>query len=121
MTRGSVTISAGDTSPASVPRQCVEAGELSLRYSSSSTSMVRQSCFGLAAVVAHAAVSPKTSSAPADCPNAIVLWNTRYQDTALNQLRDTGFDVHDDHVHRPSPLTYVTRPRWTPDEVPGRG
>jgi len=36
--------------------------------------------------------------------NAIVLWNTRYQDAALNQLRRTGFDVRDDDVQRLSPL-----------------
>lgn len=36
--------------------------------------------------------------------NAIVLWNTRYQDAALNQLRRGGFDVRDDDVKRLSPL-----------------
>ncbi len=36
--------------------------------------------------------------------NAIVLWNTRYQDAALNQLRRSGFDVRDDDVQRLSPL-----------------
>jgi len=36
--------------------------------------------------------------------NAIVLWNTRYQATALNQLRRSGFDVRDDDIQRLSPL-----------------
>ena len=36
--------------------------------------------------------------------NAIVLWNTRYQDAALDQLRRDGHDVHDDDVRRLSPL-----------------
>jgi len=35
--------------------------------------------------------------------NAIVLWNTRYQDAALDHLRD-GHDVRDDDVRRLSPL-----------------
>ncbi len=38
--------------------------------------------------------------------NAIVLWNTRYQDAALNQLRVSGFDVQDDDVRRLSPLEH---------------
>jgi len=36
--------------------------------------------------------------------NAIVLWNTRYQDAALNQLRSNGHPVDDDDVRRLSPL-----------------
>lgn len=36
--------------------------------------------------------------------NAIVLWNTRYQDAALDQLRRDGHDVHRDDVRRLSPL-----------------
>jgi len=36
--------------------------------------------------------------------NAIVLWNTRYQAAALNQLRRSGFDVRDDDIQRLSPL-----------------
>jgi len=36
--------------------------------------------------------------------NAIVLWNTRYQDAALGYLRHTGFDVRDDDIQRLSPL-----------------
>ncbi len=36
--------------------------------------------------------------------NAIVLWNTRYQDAALDQLRRDGHDVHDDDVRRLPPL-----------------
>ncbi len=38
--------------------------------------------------------------------NAIVLWNTRYQDAALNQLRRGGFDVRNEDVQRLSPLGY---------------
>lgn len=36
--------------------------------------------------------------------NAIVLWNTRYQNAAPNQLRRSGLDVHDDDIQRLSPL-----------------
>jgi len=36
--------------------------------------------------------------------NAIVLWNTRYQDAALDQLRRSGLNVLDDDVRRLSPL-----------------
>jgi len=36
--------------------------------------------------------------------NAIVLWNTRYQNAALDQLRRDGHDVRDDDVRRLSPL-----------------
>lgn len=36
--------------------------------------------------------------------NAIVLWNTRYQNAALDQLRRDGHDAHDDDVRRLSPL-----------------
>jgi TnpA family transposase len=36
--------------------------------------------------------------------NAIVLWNSRYQDAALDQLRRSGMDVRDDDVRRLSPL-----------------
>lgn len=38
--------------------------------------------------------------------NAVVLWNTRYQDAALTQLRRDGFDVRDDNIQRLSPLGY---------------
>ncbi len=38
--------------------------------------------------------------------NAIVLWNTLYMDTALNQLRAEGFEVNADDVARLSPLIY---------------
>jgi len=38
--------------------------------------------------------------------NAIVLWNTRYLDAALNQLRDQRHPVHDDDVARLSPLIH---------------
>ncbi len=33
-----------------------------------------------------------------------MLWNTRYQNAALEQLRRDGPDVHDDDVRRLSPL-----------------
>ena len=33
-----------------------------------------------------------------------MLWNTRYQDAALNQLRHSDFDVRGDDVQRLSPL-----------------
>jgi hypothetical protein len=33
-----------------------------------------------------------------------VLWNTRYQDAALKQLRRSGFDVREGDVQRLSPL-----------------
>jgi len=36
--------------------------------------------------------------------NAIVLWNTRYQNAALDQLRRDGHDVRDDDLRRLSPL-----------------
>ncbi len=36
--------------------------------------------------------------------NAIVLWNTRYQDAALNHLRYNGFAVNDVDIKRLSPL-----------------
>ena len=36
--------------------------------------------------------------------NAIVLWNTRYQDAALNHLRYHGFAVNDVDIKRLSPL-----------------
>ncbi len=36
--------------------------------------------------------------------NAIVLWNTRYQDAALKHLRHNGFAVNDADVKRLSPL-----------------
>jgi TnpA family transposase len=38
--------------------------------------------------------------------NAVVLWNTRYLDTALGQLRQQGFDVRDEDVERLSPLAH---------------
>ncbi len=47
----------------------------------------------------------KTSSAPSGSSSTpLVLWNTRYQDAALGQLRRSGFDVRDDDVRRLSPL-----------------
>ena len=37
--------------------------------------------------------------------NAIILWNTRYLDAALTELRDRGAGVADEDVQRLSPLT----------------
>nr|WP_234377529.1 transposase [Streptomyces sp. CB02120-2] len=36
--------------------------------------------------------------------NALVLFNTRYMDAAITQLRADSFDVRDEHVARLSPL-----------------
>lgn len=36
--------------------------------------------------------------------NALVLFNTRYMDAEVNQLRADGFDVHDEDVARLSPF-----------------
>ncbi|GAA2332023.1 hypothetical protein GCM10010246_14170 [Streptomyces cuspidosporus] len=36
--------------------------------------------------------------------DALVLFNTRYVDAAVNQLRADGFDVHDEGVARLSPF-----------------
>lgn len=36
--------------------------------------------------------------------NALVLFNTRYMDSAVNQLRADGFDVADEDVARLSPF-----------------
>ncbi len=36
-----------------------------------------------------------------------MLWNTRYQDAALNQLRRNGFEVLDDDIRHLSPLGHV--------------
>jgi TnpA family transposase len=38
--------------------------------------------------------------------NAIVLWNTRYMNKALDQLRAEGYDVRDEDIARLSPLGY---------------
>ncbi len=38
--------------------------------------------------------------------NAIVLWNTRYLDAALAQLRRDGYPVEDADVERLSPLIH---------------
>jgi Tn3 transposase DDE domain len=37
--------------------------------------------------------------------NALVLWNTRYMDAALNRLRSLGFEVKSEDVARLSPLS----------------
>ena len=47
---------------------------------------------------------PTTSAARKIEVNAIVLWNTRYQNAALDQLRRDGHDVRDDELRRLSPL-----------------
>ena len=39
--------------------------------------------------------------------NAITLWNTRYLDAAVTQLRDGGYPVQDQDVARLSPLGYA--------------
>ncbi|WTG06059.1 transposase (plasmid) [Streptomyces sp. NBC_01590] len=36
--------------------------------------------------------------------NALVLFNTRYMDAAVQQLREEGFDVRDEDVARLSPF-----------------
>lgn len=38
--------------------------------------------------------------------NAIVLWNTRYIDAALEKLRENGWQINDEDVARLSPLRY---------------
>jgi len=38
--------------------------------------------------------------------NAIVLWNTRYMNAALEHLRSQGFEVRDEDVKRLSPLAH---------------
>jgi hypothetical protein len=43
-----------------------------------------------------------------------VLWNTRYMEAALDQLRATGFDVRDEDVERLTPLI------WEHIELHGR-
>jgi len=54
--------------------------------------------------------------------NAIVLWNTRYQDAALTQLRREGLAVLDDDVRRLSPLAHdhinlLGRYQFTPTDL----
>ena len=39
--------------------------------------------------------------------NAITLWNTRYLDAAVTQLRDSGYPAQDEDVARLSPLGYA--------------
>ena len=55
--------------------------------------------------------------------NAIVLWNTRYMDAALNELRAEGFDVRYGDVKRLSPLghdhiNYLGRYQFSTPELP---
>ncbi len=38
--------------------------------------------------------------------NAVVLWTTRYMDTALAELRKTGYPVREEDVARLSPLGF---------------
>jgi len=42
--------------------------------------------------------------------NALILWNTRYMDAALNHLRFEGIEVRDEDIARLSPLRdqYIT-------------
>ena len=58
--------------------------------------------------------------------NAIVLWNTRYIDAAVNQLRAEGYPVNDDDVARLSPLirdhiTLLGRYRFRTNDLPKEG
>ena len=46
--------------------------------------------------------------------NAVVLWNTRYMEAALDHLRATGFDVREEDVRRLTPLI------WEHIELHGR-
>nr|WP_234433578.1 transposase [Streptomyces rimosus] len=60
-----------------------------------------------------------------DVLNALMLFNTRYTDTAVNQLRADRFDVRDEDVARLSPFVrhHVTLPgRYSLQlpELPGR-
>lgn len=41
--------------------------------------------------------------------NVVVLFNTRYMDAAVNQLRADGFDVRDEDVARLSPFVRQQR------------
>ncbi|EXU64948.1 transposase [Streptomyces sp. PRh5] len=56
--------------------------------------------------------------------NALVLFNTRYMDAAVNQLRAEGFDVRDEDVARLSPfvrhhINMLGRYSFQPPELPG--
>ncbi|MEU7378010.1 Tn3 family transposase [Streptomyces albidoflavus] len=47
--------------------------------------------------------------------NAVVLFNTRYMDAAVNQLRMDGFDVRDEDVARlPRSCGSTSTFIWTP-------
>ena len=55
--------------------------------------------------------------------NAIVLWNTRYMDAALGELRQEGRQVADDDVKRLSPLghehiNFLGRYQFSTPELP---
>jgi hypothetical protein len=59
---------------------------------------------------------------PGQMPESIpaapdTLWNTRYQDAALKQLRRSGFDVREGDVQRLSPLghDHIIFPRVHPN------
>ncbi|KOU56491.1 transposase [Streptomyces sp. MMG1533] len=56
--------------------------------------------------------------------NAVVLFNTRYMDAAVNQLRTDSFDVRDEDVARLSPfvrhhITMHGRYSFQLPELPG--
>ncbi len=58
--------------------------------------------------------------------NAIVLWNTRYIDAAVNQLRAEGYPVNNDDVARLSPLirdhiNLLGRYRFSTSDLPKEG
>lgn len=38
--------------------------------------------------------------------NAIVVWNTRYIETAIDSLKITGYDISDVDIQKLSPLGY---------------
>lgn len=52
--------------------------------------------------------------------NALVLFNTRYMDAAVNQLRANGFDVRDEDVARLSPFVrhHINMLAATPSNCP---
>jgi hypothetical protein len=56
--------------------------------------------------------------------SAVVLFNTRYMDAAVNQLRADGFDVRDEDVARLSPfvrqhINMLGRYSFQLSEIPG--
>lgn len=55
--------------------------------------------------------------------NAVVLWNTRYIDAAITELRAQGHPVPDEHTARLSPLVdkHLTRPLQLHLRLPAAG